>query len=128
VEAAGHRLQVPTDAEMLRVKAWMVVFRNATRDFLDVAALADQLQPAVAGATLARMDDYYADQREGGRGVTTQLVRMLAEPHPYDLDEVDLGAYRELIDPWRDWIHVTGACADLAVAILDAVADDESER
>lgn len=126
VEVAGHLLRVPTDAEMLRVKAWMIIYRNATRDFLDVAALADRLDLARAGEILAGMDRYYADQREGGRGVTTQLVRMLADPRPYDLDEVDLHAYRELAERWQDWDNVTATCGDLAVAILGAVAEEES--
>ncbi|MGI8874392.1 MAG: hypothetical protein ACR2KP_08710 [Egibacteraceae bacterium] len=121
----GHTVRVPTDAEMVRVKAWMVVWRNATRDFLDVVALAGHLGRPVAAATLARMDDYYADQREGGRGITTQLVRALADPRPYDLDLVDLAAYRRLVEPWRDWDAVRAASTGLSGAILDCVAEEE---
>lgn len=126
VDVDGTRLRVPTDAEMLRVKAWMIVSRNATRDFLDVAALADQLGMGSGGAILARMDDYYADQLEEGRGVTTQLVRMLADPRPYDLDEVDLRAYRELVERWQDWDQVATTCGELGSAILTAVADGDT--
>lgn len=122
VDVDGTRLRVPTDAEMLRVKAWMIVSRNATRDFLDVAALADRLGMDAGGAILAAMDDYYADQREEGRGITTQLVRMLADPRPYDLDEVDLRAYRELVERWQDWEQVATTCGELGSAILAAVA------
>lgn len=122
---AGHTLRVPTNSEMLRVKAWMIVYRNATRDFLDVAALASQFGLHAAGEVLARMDDYYADQRHDGRGVTTQLVRALADPKPYDLDAVDLTAYRQLVEPWRDWTAVRQTCTDLSTAILDVVATDE---
>lgn len=121
----AHTLRVPTDAEMLRVKAWMIVYRNATRDFLDVAALADRLGISLAGRVLVHMDDYYVDQRHGGRGVTTQLVRALADPQPYDLDSVDLAAYRQLVEPWRDWDAVRQACSDLSTAILDVVATEE---
>lgn len=121
----GHTLRVPSDAEMVRVKAWMVVWRNATRDLLDVVALTRHVGQPVAGATLARMDDYYADQREGGRGITTQLVRALADPRPYDLDCVDLAAYRQLVEPWRDWDAVRAAATDLSTAILDSVAGED---
>src|SRR3990170_5620784 len=38
----GRRLRVPTFDEILRVKAFLIVRRNQTRDFLDVAALADR--------------------------------------------------------------------------------------
>lgn len=118
----GHRLCVPTEDEMLRVKAWMVLYRNATRDFLDVAALADRFGVPRGGRVLAAMDDYYADQHEAGRGVTTQLVRMLADPRPYDHDEVDLLAYRRLEARWRDWGMVRQTCAALSASTLAAVA------
>jgi hypothetical protein len=124
VDVDGHRIRVPTDAEMLRVKAWMIVYRNATRDFLDVAALADRLGLTVSGAVLACMDDYYADQREGGRGVTTQLVRMLADPQPYDFEEVDLPSYRALAPRWQTWHAVTTVCATLATAILTVAVEE----
>lgn len=116
-------VRVPTDDEMVRVKAWMVVYRNATRDFLDVAALADRMGLPRAGRVLAGMDDYYEDQRGGGRGVTTQLVRALADPRPYDFDQVDLAAYRKLVDRWRDWNAVRATCSELSAATLDSVAE-----
>lgn len=37
--ANGRRLRLPTVEEMLRIKAFLIVERNATRDYLDVAAL-----------------------------------------------------------------------------------------
>lgn len=40
IEIAGQHLTLPTLPEMLRTKAWMVISRNATRDFIDFAALA----------------------------------------------------------------------------------------
>lgn len=123
VDVGGHRIRVPTDEEMLRVKAWMVVYRNATRDFLDVAALADRLGLTIGGKVLVRMDDYYADQRETGRGVTTQLVRMLADPQPYDFDAVELASYRALTPRWRSWHAVVGTCGALATAILAAATE-----
>ena len=125
VEVGPHRLRVPTGDEMLRVKAWMVVHRNATRDLLDLVALADAAGVRGAGAVLARMDDYYADQREEGRGVTTQLVRQLADPRPHDLDAVDLAAYRQLAPRWQDWGQVVLVASRLSVAVLAAVQGDE---
>lgn len=92
---------------------------------MDVAALASRFGLAVSGRVLSAMDDYYADQHESGRGVTTQLVRMLADPRPYDLDLVDLASYRRLEFPWRDWSRVEQACGELAVQVLSAVAVEE---
>lgn len=123
-----HTLRVPSDQEMLRVKAWMIVYRNATRDFLDVAALGEHYGIAGAGTVLSAMDDYYADQRVDGRGIGTQLVRALADPMPYDFDNVDLKAYRELKEPWQDWSVVRSVCGAISAAILAAVADGGEAR
>ena len=53
VEWPGGSVRVPTLDEMLRIKAWLVLRRNATRDYLDVVALADRLgSEAAAGVVL----------------------------------------------------------------------------
>ncbi|HKS93055.1 MAG TPA: hypothetical protein VJS16_00175, partial [Gammaproteobacteria bacterium] len=39
----GKQLKIPTIEEMLRIKTFLVVERNATRDYLDVAALSHHL-------------------------------------------------------------------------------------
>jgi hypothetical protein len=107
---------------MLRIKAWLVVMRNAMRDYLDVVALAHRIGPT-APAVIAAMDDYYADQLgAGGARVATQVARQLADPLPYDLSEIDLRHYRQLEPRWRDWPAVSDACRDLAAGVLDAVA------
>jgi hypothetical protein len=124
-ETAHGPIRVPTLHEMTRLKAWLVLVRNATRDYLDVVALADRVGPA-AVEVLLTIDDYYADQRGfGGARIATQLARQLAEPQPYDLSEVDLQHYRRLEPRWRDWTTVTDACRALAVAMLDRLAEEE---
>lgn len=68
----GHSL---ADASPeLRIKGFLIVRRNRTRDYLDVAALADRYGSDAAAGVLARIDDYYADQHGGGRGVAAQLA------------------------------------------------------
>jgi hypothetical protein len=79
---SGRVLTVPTAEETLRIKGFLIVRRNQTRDYLDVAALADRYGIPDAAAVLARIDDYYADQHGEGRGVAAQLVRQLADPRP----------------------------------------------
>lgn len=118
-------IRVPTLPEMLRIKAWLVLRRNATRDYLDVVALAERLGTGTAASILLELDDYYEDQvGAGGRRIATQLARQLAEPAPYDLSEVDLRSYRRLDPRWRDWNAVTNACAALAAAMLTALAEE----
>ena len=41
IDVAGEKLTVPTRAEMLRIKAVLIVKRNATRDYLDFVALSE---------------------------------------------------------------------------------------
>jgi len=116
-------VRVPTVEEMLRVKAWLVLRRNATRDYLDVAALADRIGLERAAVTCVALDEYYEDQLgPSGRRVATQLVKQLAEPLPYDLSDVDLRTYRRLDERWRDWGAVTGLCLELSEHMLGLIA------
>jgi len=119
-------IRVPTLSEMLRVKAWLVLRRNATRDHLDVVALADRLGTSPAARVALELDAYYEDQvGAGGRRVATQLARQLAQPEPYDLSDVDLRSYRRLDARWREWDAVAGACGALASSMLSALAEAE---
>lgn len=115
-------VRVPTLSELLRIKGWLVLMRNATRDYLDLVALAERLGDQ-APQVLLGMDTYYADQLgPGGERVATQLARQLSQPQPYDLSDVDLHHYRQLSPKWRAWAAVQDACRALAVAMLDDVA------
>lgn len=117
----GRKLRVPTLAETLRIKAWLIVFRNQTRDYLDVAALADRIGLAQAAAILADMDRYYADQHASPDGVASQLVRQLGDPRPADSRVTgELAHYKGLKPPWQDWRHTVGICKELADRMLNS--------
>jgi hypothetical protein len=123
----GGTIRIPVVEEMLRVKAWLVLRRNATRDYLDVVALAERLGLGAAAAVLVELDEYYEDQQgAGGRRVATQLAKQLADPAPYDLSEVDLRHYRELAPRWRRWDAVRDACRDLAVRMVETLDETAS--
>lgn len=124
--AIGQRtLQVPTLEEIARIKAWLCLMRNATRDYLDFAALADLLGEAAAARVVATMDDYYADQLGPiGRRVATQVAKQLAQPRPDDLSDVDLACYRKLDRRWQDWGAVRDVCRRVAVRVLDRFVED----
>jgi hypothetical protein len=122
---SGGVLTVPTADETLRVKGFLIVRRNQTRDYLDVAALADRYGIHDAAAVLARIDDYYQDQHGGGRGVAAQLVRQLADPRPKDASVTrELGEYRNLAIRWTDWGEVRAVCRQLAAGMLEAEVQD----
>jgi RND superfamily putative drug exporter len=99
--------------------------RNATRDYLDFAALAERLGEDDAAGVVFTMDDYYADQLgPGSRRVATQVSKQLAEPHPDDLGEVDLVSYRKLDRRWQDWNVIVDACRRVAVRVLDRLVEE----
>jgi hypothetical protein len=125
VTVGERTLRVPTLEEIARIKAWLCLMRNATRDYLDFAALAERLGEDDAAGVVFTMDDYYADQLgPGSRRVATQVSKQLAEPHPDDLGEVDLVSYRKLDRRWQDWNVIVDACRRVAVRVLDRLVEE----
>jgi hypothetical protein len=115
----GRRVKIPTVEEMLRIKAFLVVQRNATRDYLDVAALSHHLGIDKSVSALERMNDLYAEfAGEAGDMLTTVLVK-LTDADPYDLTDVDLKEYKGITPPWNDWPAVQEQCRSLAKALLE---------
>jgi hypothetical protein len=115
IDVRGAKLVVPTAEETLRIKAWLALTRNQTRDYLDIAALADRLGVEQAATVLGDMDDYYADVNERPEAVATQLVRQLADPRPRDQRvTTELATYKALDERWQDWSVVKGVLAELA--------------
>ena len=99
--------------------------RNQTRDFLDVAALAQRLGAGEAARVLSDIDRYYADQHGAGDGVASQLARQLAEPRPKDQRTTrELHRYKRLDAHWHDWRAVVAACGDVAERMLEQGSED----
>lgn len=117
--AGGRRIKVPTVEEMLRIKGFLVVDRNATRDYLDVAALADHLGMKKSAAALERLSELYAGFAGEGGDMLMTVVTKLADPDPYDLTDVDLREYKGIVPPWNDWAAVKEQCRLLAAAVLN---------
>ena len=118
----GGRIRLPTIGETLRIKTFLVVDRNATRDYLDVAALSHNLGIRKSAMALERMNEIYSEfAGEGGDMLTSVLVK-LAAPDPYDLTDVDLMEYKGIIAPWNNWRSVQAQCASLAATILSPQA------
>lgn len=121
LESAGS-VRVPTAAETLRVKAFLVVQRNQVRDYLDVAALADRYGVAESARMLTGIDDYYIDRSGDDDSVLSALVERLSDPQPRDERVTrELSRYRRLTPKWHDWSTVEGVCAALADAIVAEV-------
>jgi hypothetical protein len=114
----GRTLRIPTVEEMLRIKAFLVVGRNATRDYLDVAALAHHLGLARSAAALRPMNGMYGEFAGENGDILASLTVRLTHPEPYDLAEVDLSEYKGIVPPWDDWAAVLDQCRALAEALL----------
>lgn len=112
---------VPTEAEMLRVKAYLVVQRNQVRDYLDVVALSAHLGVPAAVDVLRGIDEYYSDRSNESGSVLTALTESLADPQPLDVAVTrELPRYRGLDPAWHDWDAVVASCQDIALKISGA--------
>lgn len=120
----GARLRVPTEAEILRIKGYLVVQRNQVRDYLDVVALAQHLGVTAAVEVLGGIDDYYVDRSGEQDSVLTALVQRLSEPDPRDRRvTTQLAAYKGLEPRWHEWRDVVAACHELADGLLARVEE-----
>ena len=112
VEIAGVKLTVPTRAEMLRIKAVLIVKRNATRDYLDFVAMSELIGRDATVLALERFDGLYPQPY--GQSARQQLQVQLANPMPYDLDETNLAEYKRLKPEYQDWSVVAEKCREIA--------------
>ncbi len=112
-----QQICVPTKAEVLRIKAALILKRNATRDYLDFVALADQLGEESTSAALHDFDALYP--QPNAASALQQLQVQLANPIPYDLEETRLAEYKNLAVKWHDWNAVKAVCARCAMMLFD---------
>lgn len=118
VTVRGGQLVLPTPAEILRIKAWLAVTRNQTRDYLHIAALSERMGIEEAAGVLSSIDDYYAELNQRPEAVASQVVRQLADPQPRDPEvTAQLGAYRSLDERWQDWAVVKDVLMRVAEAM-----------
>ena len=119
IEVGGELITLPTEAEMLRIKGVLILRRNATRDYLDFVALANHMGDDAVVAALRSFDQMYP--QPNGESPLMQLQVQLAQPLPYDLDEVDLSEYKSLAPVWHEWSAVKAACIRCAELVFDRI-------
>jgi hypothetical protein len=120
IEHLGHKLTLPTEAEILRIKSVLILKRNATRDYVDFVALAHHMGEDKLVTALQHLDRLYP--QPSGQSALQQLQIQLANPLPYDLDETNLAEYKHLDRKWQDWNAVKSACAHCSMVIFDRLA------
>ena len=116
----GRAITLPTLAEMLRIKAVLILKRNATRDYLDFVAMCDKMGNPACVDALRPLDRLYPQPNK--ESPLQQLVIQLANPLPYDLEETRLSEYRRLVPRWHDWNIVRQACGRCATSLFDRLA------
>jgi len=124
-------LWIPTLAELIRVKAYLLSDRRAVRDFIDVCALVRTAGPAAALAAMDSFDALYA-------GVSTAgpLLAFADAAHddPVDLEDFDPGGWRALAPAYRDLPVVLDEVRKFSVSAVEAdaarrgIADQRPDR
>lgn len=121
IRRSGKRITLPTPGEMLRIKAVLILKRNAARDYLDFVAMFEKVGEAASVDALRPLDRLYP--QPSGESPLQQLVVQLASPLPYDLEETRLCEYRKLVPRWHDWNAVKATCLRSATLLFDGLAD-----
>ena len=119
VTLRNHKITVPTKAEMLRIKAVLILKRNATRDYIDFVALRDRLGIPGTLEAIRSFDRLYP--QPNGESPTQQLIIQLSSPMPFDLPQTDLSEYKKLSPRWQDWTVIRKACAECALQLAPAL-------
>lgn len=119
IEYLGNTITIPTEAEMLRIKGVLILTRNATRDYLDFVALAEHQGVENVVSALQPFDRLYP--QPNGESALQQLQIQLAQPLPFDLEELNLDEYKNLDPRWHDWQNVRVTCIQYANLIFDRI-------
>ena len=117
VSVRDQRIRIPTEAEILRIKGFLLLRRNATRDYVDFAALANRIGDTATAAAFERFDRLYP--LDNGESALQQMLAQLANPKPYDLDGATLSEYNNLEARWHDWGSIETACTHASIVIFD---------
>jgi hypothetical protein len=119
IDVGAIRVRVPTAAEMLRIKAVLILKRNATRDYLDFAALSSHLGDTGTVSALRNFDELYPQSND--ESALQQLQIQLSEPLPYDLESVELTEYKNIAPEWQSWAAIADTCHLAATLIFDEI-------
>lgn len=121
LEHRGAELTIPTEAEILRIKGVLILRRNATRDYVDFAALADRMGEEAVATALGSFDRLY--RQDNGESSLQQLQVQLANALPFDLEDTELSEYKELAPRWHDWSAVKAVCTRASIVVFDRVCE-----
>ncbi|MDR1079683.1 MAG: hypothetical protein LBQ79_01625 [Deltaproteobacteria bacterium] len=122
----GMKLVVPTEAELIKIKSVAILARNATRDFIDLAALAEHSGPEKTIAALKDLDRVC--HLDNSQSALQLLQIMLLNPVPKELNEINFKNYKEILPKWQNWDFVAGVLKRLAMDISDCLHPESDPR
>ncbi len=108
VETQFGDLEIPTLDEMIGMKAFLLYRRNALRDFLDFAALAECTTETEVISSLMKLDERYGELQTNS--LRLEVSRSLVNPEPVDLEGTDISHYRSLSSEWHGWNRTVDIC------------------
>lgn len=112
-----HGLWIPTVAEALRIKAFLLISRKATRDYLDVAALVDLMGREASIAALEPLNLLYRPHVHGNQTPVTHFANA-GQDSPLDLLKVALPDYKGIRPPYDEWAHVAATVRRISQDLL----------
>jgi hypothetical protein len=120
-----RRITVPTLPEMLRIKAALVLQRNATRDYVDMIAISTKLKTDGVVSALATFDALYP--QPNGASPLRQLFTQLSDPHPFDFDSLDDQTVARLLGTTTK-AQFLKSCTLLASILFNAIPTELPEH
>lgn len=108
IETDYGKIVVPTLDELIGMKAYLAYSRNATRDYLDFAALSEYMTEREVLDSLLKLDERYGDLQITSVGL--EVAKALTEAAPFDLDAIDLSKYKTLAADWQSWGKIEETC------------------
>ena len=121
VTCHGVKVVVPTLEETLRIKAVLVLRRNALRDYLDLTAIGASLGQEGIARAMASFDQLYPQDND--QSATQQLLAQLANPLPGDLGEEGTAIFDGLADDLQEWSAVSDRCRSIAVLLFERLSE-----
>jgi hypothetical protein len=118
-------LRVPTLAEMVRIKAWLLATRSTVRDYLDTVVLMERLGEEGVVKALESFDEIY--RQTGGASPLVEVAERLAAASPSDRPEIDLASYRGLRAPWNEWDHLAARGRMWAAIVARTILERDQE-
>lgn len=124
VQTGAGPLVIPTLDELLGMKAFLAYDRNATRDYLDFAALSGCATPEAVLGALLKTDARYGTLQTASVGL--EVAKALCAAAPFDLDESELPRYKGLGEAWHRWEATRTICRRFGLRLGEALVKEGS--